>query len=193
MWIVVKVRTSTSSSVKFSLWDNWGLEQKGMQMYRLDRMTINGKQELTTYLLGCDSHKICSIYYGMVLMRPRFGAPCCLQSQSSALFSDLCWQERLREYTCCQGRMHRYWRWSKSRHFCWAFHSNVPVILATGSVQAYILMWTKPKCLYIFFLLVPSLLCSWILCWQFHSWWCLAYNIQWKLFDFSWTISLLKS
>lgn len=152
MWIVVKVRTSTSFSVKFSLWDNWGFEQKGMQMYRLERMTINGKQELTAYLLGCDSHKICSIDYGMVLMRPRFRAPCCLQGQSSALFSDLCWQERLREYTSCWGRIHRYCRWSKSHHFWWAFHSNVPVILATGSVQAYILMWTKPKCLYIFFI-----------------------------------------
>ena len=198
MWVVVKVRTSTSSSVKFSLWDNWGLEQKGMQMHRLERMTINGKQELTTYLLGCDSHKICSIDYGMVLMRPRFRRPYCLQGQSSALFSDLSWQERLREYTCYRGGMHlnilRYCRWSKSHHFCCAFHSNVPVILATGSVQPYILMWTKPECLHIFFywyLLYSVLECCIDI--QLHSWWCLVYNIQWKIFDFSWTISLLKS
>lgn len=136
---------------KVSLWDNWGFEQKGMQMHRLERVTIYGKQEVTIYLLGCDSHKICSIDYGMVLMRPRFRAPCCLQGQSSALFSDLCWQERLREYTHCRSRIHRYCRWSKSHHFCCALHSNVPVILATASVQAHILMWTKHKCLHFFF------------------------------------------
>lgn len=107
--------------MSFSLWDDWGFQQKGMQVHRLEQMTLHCKQELITYLLGCDSHKICSIDYGMVLMRPRLRTPCWLQGQSSVLFSDLWWQERLGKYTSCWARMHRYCRWSRSLHFCWSF------------------------------------------------------------------------